>query len=89
MACSVVVVSAVLFASACSEENDGDQSTMNITPVPTEPVPAPPPEKSVPLNPMDAWCESMMAKTNQEWTEDEAKKFSRQCLHNDIPIEDR
>jgi len=31
----------------------------------------------------EEWCEAMMLKPNQAWTESEAQSFARDCLYND------
>ena len=82
----VTFLSICLLAAGCSKENDEEISKIEITPVPThaaEVSPTPLPNIDMPLSPMETWCESMMTKPDQEWTREEAKKFSRQCLYNE------
>lgn len=75
-----------LLVAGCTEKDEGEGGNVDITPVPTqaaEASPAPIPDTTMPLSPMETWCESMMVKPDLEWTSEEAKKFSRQCLYNE------
>lgn len=73
------------FAAGCSKDNKEGLEKIAVTPVPTQSVgsPTPPTEAGMPLSPMETWCESMMVKPDQEWTREDAEKFSRQCLYNE------
>ena len=80
------MVLAGLLAAGCTKNDGGEGGSISITPAPTqatESSPAPLPDTNMPLSPMETWCESMMVKPDQEWTREEAKKFSRQCLYNE------
>lgn len=82
----VIFVLISLLAAGCSRESEDSIDKIEITPVPTDAVgasPTPLPDANMPLSPMETWCESMMVKPDQEWTREEAKKFSRQCLYNE------
>ncbi len=80
----LVLVCPVLSIAACAKDSEDEIDNVVISPVPTESIsPSPELKAGVPLHPMETWCESMMAKPNQEWTKEEAIKFSAQCLYND------
>lgn len=79
-----LLASICLLIAACSKENEEELDRIAITPTPTqagEPSSTPLSQMGMPLSPMETWCESMMVKPNQEWTSQDAKKFSQQCLY--------
>lgn len=75
-----------LLAGGCAKEDEEQNDKIEITPITTQAVGVshtPLPDTNMPLSPMETWCESMMVKPDREWTMEEAKKFSRQCLYNE------